>query len=137
MKLFLSWCFSGLMMGLAQSIAVSEPGQEPDPLNDEPLEDTSLLGPGFPSCFSQRKKLFSGSSWDDGVFDTQRIWTFGFWEAPLNLSTFELDLGVMKLGVGSYIADQPLVLVCSAADGEMVYSIQIWHESFVPVFPGS
>ena len=44
---------TGLMMGLAQSLCVSEPGEEPDPLG-EPLEDTKALGPSFPTTFSAR-----------------------------------------------------------------------------------
>jgi hypothetical protein len=118
---------TGLMLGLAQSICVSELGSEPSPL-DEPYEDTALLGEDFPSGFSARKKHFSKPGlWEKDAFDTDRVWTFGFWQHLMSMATFELDLGVTTLSTARYIQDQPLVL-SSRVGHEALYAIEIWNE---------
>uniref|UniRef100_A0A061R667 Domain of unknown function at the cortex 1 domain-containing protein n=1 Tax=Tetraselmis sp. GSL018 TaxID=582737 RepID=A0A061R667_9CHLO len=120
---------TGLLVGLAQSICVSEPGQEPDPMGI-PYEDTDLLGPEFPKDFSSRKKTFSKrEGWEDNHFDTTRIWTFGFWEHLMSIADFKLDLGVLNLPAAQYIEDQALV-ICSKTRDKTLYSVEVWHEIF-------
>mmetsp|Transcript_14681 Transcript_14681/g.41300 ORF Transcript_14681/g.41300 Transcript_14681/m.41300 type:complete len:366 (-) Transcript_14681:144-1241(-) len=125
---------TGLMLGLAQSVCVSEPGSEPDPLGI-PYEDTSLLGDSFPSGFEQRKKFFSrpGPSWESWSFDTSRVWTFGFWEHLMSIADFKLDLGIVSLSTTNLIKDQPLI-ICARAGGSSMYSVEIWHEALARGF---
>eukprot|EP00873_Tetraselmis_striata_P015131 jgi/Tetstr1/435395/TSEL_002652.t1 len=122
---------TGLMLGLAQSVCVSEPGSEPDPLA-EPYEDTSPLGSDFPSGFSARKKHFSKSgSWEQQTYDRSKVWTFGFWQHLMSMATFELDLGVTTLSTTRYIKDQPLVL-SSRVGNTFAYAVEIWNEKLLP-----
>ena len=134
---------TGLMLGLAQSVAVSEPGEEPD-ATGTPSEDTELLrGAGcddFPRSFEERKRCFSGDpaaadgGWKDVVFDRSKVWTFGFWEHLMSIADFRLDLGIVSLPAAEYVEDQPLILCgrgSEKAGEKTLYSIEIWHERFV------
>jgi len=118
---------TGPLLGLAQSVCVSEPGQEPA-IAGQPFEDTSMLGDQFPASFAERKKVFSKpGAWEDECFDTSKVWTFGFWQHLLSISDFNVDLGVTRLSAGKYIRDQPLILT-SRAGSQALYSIEIWNE---------
>jgi hypothetical protein len=57
-------------------------------------------------CFSLCDRNRAGLS-----FDTENLYTFHFWQHLLDLSAYELDMGVAQFDISSHLNGQPLQLM--------------------------
>ena len=68
---------------------------------------------------------------DVPVFDTERVWTFGFWQSQINFTTYKVDLGVGQFNLLKIMNGQPLSFCAQTRSGEIVFRLEIWHEKIV------
>jgi len=101
----------------AQSIHVTAAGSGEDPPDlDAPAHENMQPVAGSPAeaqmTSVQRKKWFSSAkNREKRFFETHHIYTFHFWQHLLDLSTYELDMGVAAFDIASSLDGQPLQLM--------------------------
>ena len=57
------------------------------------------------------RRLPVGRNRQDRLFDTENTYTFHFWQHLLDLSTYELDMGVAQFNIAANLDGQPLQLM--------------------------
>ena len=98
----------------AQNIVVSQPGQEPNILYpDELEEDMSQCSTIFQSMSnSKRKQYFSKrANLDLYSFDSSMVYTFDFYQHLLNVATLDVDLGFLKYDLVKVLGARPLQIM--------------------------
>ena len=65
------------------------------------------------------------------VFDTERVWTFGFWQSQINFLTYRVDLGVGTFNLLRIMNGQPLSFCASSLSGEIMFRMEVWHENLL------
>lgn len=68
---------------------------------------------------------------DVPVFDTERVWTFGFWQSQINFTTYKVDLGVGQFNLLKIMNGQPLCFCAQTRAGEILFRMEIWHEQIL------
>jgi hypothetical protein len=68
---------------------------------------------------------------DVPVFDTERVWTFGFWQSQINFTTYKVDLGVGQFNLLKIMNGQPLCFCAQTRAGEIIFRMEIWHEQIL------
>uniref|UniRef100_A0A7S1X0F6 Domain of unknown function at the cortex 1 domain-containing protein n=1 Tax=Tetraselmis chuii TaxID=63592 RepID=A0A7S1X0F6_9CHLO len=127
----------------AQCINISKVGAEteelPD-LNAPHREDMLAMLPtltdrhtGEPLPSPHRKKWFTSAKNRAGLsFDTENLYTFHFWQHLLDLSAYELDMGVAQFDISSHLNGQPLqLMVKQQSTGEYLWNFEVWHENLL------
>jgi len=98
----------------AQNIVVSQPGQEPNVLYPDDLEeDMSLCSAVFQTMSSmKRKQYFSKrANLDLYSFDSSLVYTFDFYQHLLNVATLDVDLGFLKYDLVKVLGARPLQIL--------------------------
>mmetsp|Transcript_6711 Transcript_6711/g.6934 ORF Transcript_6711/g.6934 Transcript_6711/m.6934 type:complete len:186 (+) Transcript_6711:578-1135(+) len=142
------------LIATSQNISINYPGDEPD-ITDTGIgiqEDCSLLGPPFinekgiimsnrkrKSFFSTRENLETYS------FDPSLVYTFDFFQHVLNMGTFQLDIGFLKLDILKSMGCRPIQVMAVHWDPtqhntsldlsrsySFLYNIEVWHERSLP-----
>lgn len=111
------------LIGAAQTINASLPGQQPDLLEaeeDMTLYDSSLVSGWSGKAMSpgKRRSFFASRSNRQGRnFDTEHVWTFQLYDQTMDYSTFTLPIPLFKLdlvqvrtGVGEGKSSNPSVV---------------------------
>ena len=65
------------------------------------------------------------------TFDTEHVWTFGFWQAQINFLSYKLDLGVGVFNLLKIVKGQPLTFCASSKRGEILFRMEIWHKEIM------
>lgn len=65
------------------------------------------------------------------VFDTERVWTFGFWQSQINFLTYRVDLGVGTFNLLRIMNGQPLCFCASSLSGEILFRMEVWHKDLL------
>ena len=127
----------------AQTLHVSAPGEQPPSLTapagggafvDVP-ESTALLGGHFakaggkPVGSTARKKFFSSRKRAaDFAFLPGNTYTFDFYQHMLLPASFELDFGVMRVGLLAALNSQPVQLMAKLQNSDQyLWSVEMWH----------
>ena len=61
------------------------------------------------------------------VFDTERVWTFGFWQSQINFMTYRIDLGIGIFNLIRIMDGQPLCFCSSTRAGHILFRMEVWH----------
>ena len=64
-------------------------------------------------------------------FDTEHVWTFGFWQAQINFLSYKLDLGVGVFNLLKIVKGQPLTFCAFSKGSEILFRMEIWHKEIV------
>lgn len=64
-------------------------------------------------------------------FDTERVWTFGFWQSQINFLTYRIDLGVGVFNLLKVMNGQPLCFCSSLRSGEILFRLEVWHRELL------
>ena len=98
----------------AQNIVVSQPGQEPNIMYPDDLEeDMSQCSATFRSMSSlKRKQYFSKrANLELYSFDSSMVYTFDFYQHLLNVATLDVDLGFLKYDLVKVLGARPLQIM--------------------------
>mmetsp|Transcript_7623 Transcript_7623/g.9125 ORF Transcript_7623/g.9125 Transcript_7623/m.9125 type:complete len:341 (-) Transcript_7623:1120-2142(-) len=122
---------------IPQTIRADNPGQEPDMVHENHIhEDCSAFGGPFESGnigTFQRKRLLSNPSYGF-TFDTQKMYTFEYYDHFLDLPKCELKfLGVSCLDIAKLHDGQPFTATVKTSDDRHLFSLCIWHKRFLEV----
>mmetsp|Transcript_12443 Transcript_12443/g.31899 ORF Transcript_12443/g.31899 Transcript_12443/m.31899 type:complete len:717 (-) Transcript_12443:252-2402(-) len=121
------------------NICKASSSETPD-LNAPPREDMLATLPslkerhtGEPLPSPQRKKWFTSAKNRAGLrFDTEHLYTFHFWQHLLDLSAYELDMGVAQFDISRNLNRQPLqLMVKQQSTGEYLWNFEVWHENLL------
>ena len=64
-------------------------------------------------------------------FDTEHVWTFGFWQAQINFLSYKLDLGVGVFNLLKIVKGQPLTFCAFSKGSEILFRMEIWHKEIM------
>jgi len=122
---------------IPQTIRADKPGQEPDILHENNIqEDCSAFGGPFESekiGTFKRKRLLSNPTYGF-TFDTQKMYTFEYYDHFLDLPKCELNfLGVSCLDIAKLHDGQPFTATVKTSDERRLFSLSIWHKKFLEV----
>ena len=102
-----------------------EPGSEPSITSSDIKEDCSLFGGDFVDggvSVSLRKRIFSDPvKSQDYMFETDKVYTFEFYEDKFAASKYVLDLGFTTIGLKSILDGQPLQRLGKMRDGRYLW----------------
>ena len=152
-----------ILAATSQTVRGDEPGNEPDIASPDIFEDCSIFGGPFEIAkvsTSRRKQILSHPKRAKKyTYDTETIYTFDFYQALLDVSTYSLDIGVTKIGLSKVLNGQPIQCLSKTTDGRYLWvsksivlilesianadasifvslhrlqSFQIWHENLLP-----
>ena len=65
------------------------------------------------------------------VFDTERVWTFGFWQSQINFMTYRIDLGIGIFNLIRIMDGQPLCFCSSTRAGHILFRMEVWHQELM------
>ena len=68
---------------------------------------------------------------DMPMFDTERVWTFGFWQSQINFLSYKIDLGVGTFNLIKIMDGQPLCFCSSTRAGEILFRMEVWHRELL------
>jgi hypothetical protein len=68
---------------------------------------------------------------DMPMFDTERVWTFGFWQSQIDFMSYKLDLGVGIFNLIKIMDGQPLCFCSSTRAGEILFRMEVWHRELL------
>lgn len=125
-----------IMAATSQTVRVDKRGDEPDISSIDIQEDCAMMGGDFESgkvSSAGRKSLLSQPlRAQEYTFNTESVYTFDFYQSLLDVSTYSLDLGIIKLGLSPVLDGQPIQCLSKTRDGRYLWSFQIWHENLLP-----
>ena len=146
--------------GTSQVVRGDEPGNEPNIMCRDIIEDCSVFGGVFAKgdvSTSRRKRIFSNPAKCKGYkFDTETVYTFEFYQNLFDAQSYSLDLGFAKIGCTNVLDGQPIQWLGKLKDGRYLWvriiaplicmnllpfsplltlplfqSFQIWHEKLL------
>lgn len=124
----------------AKEMRADRPGLEPcvTSFEFEEHSESLLAGEGVLSgrsggiTASKRKKHLSDPEAATQLeYDTETVYTFNFYQEMLDLETFSVDLGFVKLSIAESLNGQPIQILARTRDGRYLWCFQIWHEELV------
>ena len=154
-------------IGSVQELSIDYPGNEPDITTvyekeekDGMIENTSLLfrendtkkvdekqATSFTSRSDRRKQLSKSNIAKDYTFDTDKIYTFHYYDHTADISNYEQDIGgILKVDLTRSLNGQPLSLSAlwlkHDGDGkenkegreqqhQYMYRFEIWHDKIL------
>ena len=125
-----------IMAATSQTVRVDICGKEPDILSIAIQEDCTMMGGDFENgkvSSSGRKSILSHPlRAQEYTYNTDSVYTFDFYQSLLDVSTYSLDLGIIKLGLSPVLDGQPIQCLSKTRDGRYLWSFQIWHENLLP-----
>ena len=129
--------FEATLGGTSKVVRADMPGDEPDIMSVNIQEDCTLFGGEFDQgkyvSTKRRQKLFSDpNNSDQFIYDTEKVYTFEFYEDKFSGPVYGLDLGFMTFQLESHLDGQPLQRLAKMRDGRYLWSFQIWHEKLLP-----
>ena len=104
------------------------------------IENVDAMSDVFPAgvTASKRQKILKGILRKSRkglakmpVFDTERVWTFGFWQSQINFMTYRLDLGVGIFNLIRVMDGQPLCFCSSTRAGHILFRMEVWHRELM------
>jgi hypothetical protein len=122
-----------LNAGAAERLSINQPGQEPDiTAIDIPENTGAVFGDKYKSS-SERKRHFSKRQKASAHFyDTEKIYTFQYCDKLMDYGSFNFELPLYgRLDLSQVIGNQPWPFSVVTIDGEVVLSIDCWHENLV------
>jgi len=134
--------FTALLALAAQALSCEPEGDVQD-IEGHLIENVSGVSSVFPpgTTAQLRTKILSKIIMDNRkqkkkavdipVFDTERVWTFGFWQAQINFTTYKVELGVGNFNLANILNGQPLALCARTRAGEIVFRLEVWHEQIL------
>jgi len=141
----------------AQTVCVSRPGEEPD-VTGAAIEDTNILKYVPDNLSHSERRSFIAKMIrkirndnvkkektsarggvdprkdppvDMPVFDTENVYTFCFWQAQIDFSTYIADLGVTQFDLANIVDGQPMTANCRTRDGKLAFRFEVWHKNIV------
>lgn len=129
--------FFSLLAATSQAISVDKDistSELPDICSRDIPENCSALGDEFiqKSSSSRKKMLSDPKEADRFVYDTESVYTFDFYQHLLDVSTYKLNLGLIKLGISESLNNQPIQILAKTTDNRYLWSFCIWHTSLMP-----
>ena len=100
------------------------------------IENVDAMSDVFPAgvTASKRQKILKGILRKSRkglakmpVFDTERVWTFGFWQSQINFMTYRIDLGIGIFNLIRIMDGQPLCFCSSPRAGHILFRMEVWH----------
>jgi hypothetical protein len=119
--------------GVAERLSINQPGQEPDiTAIDIPENTETVFGDKYKSS-SERKRHFSKrQKASTHFYDTEKIYTFQYYDEVMDYGNFNIELPLYgRFDLSRVIGNQPWPFSVVTTDGEVVLSIDCWHENLV------
>lgn len=122
--------FFSLLAATSQAISVDNI-DVPDIRSREIPENCSAISDQFfQKSSSNRKKMLSDPRQAARFsYGTDAVYTFDFYQHLLDVSTYELNLGLVRLCISESLNKQPIQILAKTTDGRYLWSFCIWHES--------
>ena len=104
------------------------------------IENVDAMSDVFPAgvTASKRQKILKGILRKSRkglakmpVFDTERVWTFGFWQSQINFMTYRIDLGIGIFNLIRIMDGQPLCFCSSTRAGHILFRMEVWHQELM------
>ena len=129
--------FFSLLAATSQAISVDKDtstSELPDICSRDIPENCSALGDEFyqKSSSSRKKMLSDPKEADRFTYDTESVYTFDFYQHLLDVSSYKLNLGLIKLGISESLNNQPIQILAKTTDNRYLWSFCIWHTSLMP-----
>eukprot|EP00944_MAST-04C_sp_MAST-4C-sp1_P000092 g92.t1 len=127
------------LIAAAQTVHICKEGDTPPNLgdvfprhlSDNDLEDCSILFPGLTKKmkYTQRRKYFNNMKNMDGLyFETDKIYTFGFWQDIFDSTKCVAILPFGTFDVSKYLNGQPMqVMSRVGVRGDYLWCLEMWH----------
>eukprot|EP00958_Prasinococcus_capsulatus_P015433 scaffold1643_cov390-Prasinococcus_capsulatus_cf.AAC.12 len=123
-----------LLGSTVQQLQVGEKGTLPD-ICEPAQEETTLLGGQFAEkrcTSSQRKRILASlKNAQQYKFDPAYEYKFTLYSHLVHFATYQANLGVVSLGLASYLNNQPLQIMGKTTDGRYLFDFEVWHESLI------
>jgi Protein of unknown function (DUF1769) len=121
--------------GIAQTMSVDLPGDEPDITSAYLPENMAKIFGSSTAAVKQRKRLLSSPTHASGyMYDTDHIFTFHSSDDALDYSSYSINLPVIgKYHFGYCLGGQPMTISAVLKDGSPMFSFNVWHRD-LPVW---
>lgn len=132
----------------AQNMDISGPGKEPNLSTTTSVhENIAMLDPSFEKLSGRRRKSFfakqQGRMMQKYHFDPELVYTFEFFQHSMNISRFQVDLGILKYDILRALGVRPMQIMLVEWDPiaeagiapdqwKFLYLFEVWHRRSIP-----
>lgn len=122
-----------LFASAAQRLSINQLGREPDiTATDIPENTVSSLGDKYKSSSERKRQLSTRQKASEHFFDQEKIYTFQYYDEVIDYGSFNIELPLYgRFDLSRVIGNQPWPFSVVTSDGEVVLSIDCWHENMV------
>jgi hypothetical protein len=122
--------FFSLLAATSQAISVDTINIPDIRSREIPENCTAISDEFFQKSSSSRKKILSNPSQAARFsYGTDAVYTFDFYQHLLDVSTYELNLGLIRLRISESLNNQPIQVLAKTTNGRYLWSFCVWHES--------
>jgi hypothetical protein len=122
--------FFSLLAATSQAISVDSVSFPDIRSREIPENCAAISDEFFQKSSSTRKKFFSNPRQAARFsYGTDAVYTFDFYQHLLDVSTYELNIGLIRLRISESLNNQPIQILAKTTDGRYLCSFCVCHES--------
>jgi len=122
--------FFSLLAATSQAISVDTINIPDIRSREIPENCTAISDEFFQKSSSSRKRILSNPIQAARFsYGTDAVYTFDFYQHLLDVSTYELNLGLIRLRISESLNNQPIQILAKTTNGRYLWSFCVWHES--------
>lgn len=126
--------FFSLLAATSQAISVDSVSFPDIRSREIPENCTAISDEFFQKSSSTRKKFFSNPRQAARFsYGTDAVYTFDFYQHLLDVSAYELNIGLIRLRISESLNNQPIQILAKTTDGRYLWSFCVWHESLFSI----